>query len=96
MKLEQILEAITALDNNDFVALANKLDAQRQKRAQDILNKANAQAQLLSGSKKISSVRAPKYADPTSGKTWSGQGRQPKWFADYLAQGGKEEDLLIK
>lgn len=27
--------------------------------------------------------------------TWTGRGRQPKWLVDYLAQGGKLEELLV-
>ena len=28
-------------------------------------------------------------------QTWTGRGRQPKFVVDYLATGGKLEDLLI-
>lgn len=38
----------------------------------------------------------PKYrnpADPT--QTWAGRGKRPRWFADALAAGKKEKDLLI-
>jgi len=27
---------------------------------------------------------------------WSGKGRQPRWMVEYLAQGGKIEDLQVK
>lgn len=101
MQLQQILDVLQNLNDDDFVELANKVDAQRQKRAQDILNKANRQAEILSGGSLATSGKpsrrslAPKYADPKTGKTWSGQGRQPKWFLEHLDKGGKEEDLLI-
>lgn len=36
----------------------------------------------------------PKYRDPVSGKTWTGRGRAPAWFADAAKQ-GKQDDLLI-
>ena len=36
-----------------------------------------------------------KYAHPQTGQTWTGQGRQPKWFAEYLQNGGQETDLLV-
>lgn len=28
--------------------------------------------------------------------TWTGRGRQPQWVVDYIAKGGKLEDLEIK
>lgn len=27
--------------------------------------------------------------------TWTGRGRQPKWVVEYVASGGKLEDLLV-
>lgn len=37
----------------------------------------------------------PKYQDPVSGKTWSGQGRKPGWLEEGLNQGKSIEDFLI-
>jgi len=28
--------------------------------------------------------------------TWTGRGKRPLWIADYLAKGGKIEELLVK
>jgi DNA-binding protein H-NS len=39
---------------------------------------------------------APKYEDPTSGKTWTGRGKTPGWLAAYLSAGYTREDYLIK
>jgi len=49
-----------------------------------------------SGSKKAGgrSEVAPKYKKGDD--TWSGRGRQPKWVAEHIANGGQLEDLLIK
>ena len=38
---------------------------------------------------------APKYRDPSSGTTWTGRGRKPKWVEAALASGKKLEDLAI-
>jgi len=39
----------------------------------------------------------PKYRNPkNAGETWSGRGRQPRWFATALKAGKKESNLLIK
>jgi len=39
----------------------------------------------------------PKYRNPkNAGETWSGRGRQPRWFAAALKAGKKESNLLIK
>lgn len=43
--------------------------------------------------------RAPavaKYANPANPEeTWSGRGRQPRWFAAALASGKKPDDLIM-
>lgn len=48
---------------------------------------------------KISKIRAPataKYADPANpSNTWSGRGRQPRWFSEAVAAGKKPEELSL-
>jgi DNA-binding protein H-NS len=36
-----------------------------------------------------------KYKNPLTGETWSGRGRQPKWVQDWVANGGKIDQLVI-
>ena len=39
----------------------------------------------------------PKYRNPKNpGETWSGRGRQPRWFATAVSAGKRESGLLIK
>jgi DNA-binding protein H-NS len=39
----------------------------------------------------------PKYRNPANAtQTWSGRGKQPRWFADALAGGARADDLLIR
>lgn len=98
MELQKILEAIAQLDTQQFVELNNQLAAQRKKRAQEIQSAADRQIAVLTGGEVKGKRRSvpPKYLHPQTGQTWSGQGRQPRWMAEYLEQGGKEEDLKIK
>lgn len=42
------------------------------------------------------SVGVPKYQDPGTAKTWTGQGKRPKWFVAALESGKQAEELLIK
>ena len=38
----------------------------------------------------------PKYRNPADPlQTWAGRGKRPRWFADALAAGKNEKDLLI-
>ncbi|GAB3479557.1 H-NS histone family protein [Polaromonas eurypsychrophila] len=39
---------------------------------------------------------APKYADPSTGKTWSGRGKAPAWLVTYLSAGHSKQDYLIE
>ena len=54
--------------------------------------RATAPKSAISGGNK----RAPKYIDPASGNTWSGNGSQPKWLKSQLAQGKELGDFLIR
>ena len=38
---------------------------------------------------------APKYADPSTGKTWSGRGKAPAWLVAYLSAGHSKQNYLI-
>lgn len=100
MDLNTLLDAISKLDNQSFVELANQLTAQRQKRAQDIQSAAEQQIAILTGGETKGKAKrrniSAKYVHPQTGQLWTGQGRQPKWFADYIAGGGSEEDLKIR
>lgn len=47
------------------------------------------------GKKSVAS--SPKYQNPdNSSDTWTGKGRQPKWFKDKIAAGVNPDDMLIK
>jgi DNA-binding protein H-NS len=49
-----------------------------------------------SGQKRRGTV-APKYRNPTDpSQTWSGRGRQPRWFKAALRKGKTERSLLIR
>ena len=39
---------------------------------------------------------APKYLDPSTGRTWSGRGIKPAWMAEAIAAGKTADDFLIK
>lgn len=38
----------------------------------------------------------PKYRDPSSGQTWSGRGRTPRWLTAAEARGQHRDTFLIK
>ena len=39
---------------------------------------------------------APKYANPSDGKTWTGRGKTPAWMVACLAAGQAKDDFLIQ
>ena len=46
---------------------------------------------------KVKRPVAAKYQNPSdASQTWTGRGRQPKWVAEAIANGGSLEGLLIK
>ena len=39
---------------------------------------------------------AAKYYNPSTGDSWSGRGRAPKWLAEEMAKGKSKDSFLIK
>lgn len=39
--------------------------------------------------------RQPKFQNPETGQTWTGQGKRPNWLVEALNKGAKITDLLI-
>ncbi|WP_136256458.1 H-NS family nucleoid-associated regulatory protein [Metallibacterium scheffleri] len=35
------------------------------------------------------------YRNPTTGETWSGRGKHPKWISDHVANGGNADDFKV-
>ena len=52
--------------------------------------------QLFGSAKKRKRVVAPKFRNPVAPyETWSGRGRQPRWYLTAIKAGKKDKDLLI-
>lgn len=44
---------------------------------------------------KVKSAAVAKYRHPSTGETWTGKGRAPKWLQDAEANGQRREQFLI-
>ena len=55
---------------------------------------AGGTARKASGPRKGGTV-APKYKNPSTGETWTGRGRKPKWVEAHLASGGSMAQITI-
>lgn len=53
---------------------------------------------LMSNSVKIPKTKAePKYQHPENEElTWTGRGRKPTWFIEFIQSGGSPDSILIK
>lgn len=104
MEINELISEISSLSNEKFEELINFIDKQKSKRATDILNEAQRLARRIdknvsiSGSSRIrATINTPKYANPDDPtQTWTGMGRHPIWFKEYVAKHGSEDGLLIK
>lgn len=55
---------------------------------------AGATGRKAAGPRKGGTV-APKYKNPSTGETWTGRGRKPKWVEAHLAKGGTMAQITI-
>lgn len=63
------------------------------------LGKAPAKAKTTSTKTSSGGARKvvpPKYRNPTTGDTWTGRGKAPRWVVDAEASGQSREQFLIK
>ena len=50
---------------------------------------------LSDGSAKGRRRVSPKYRDPSSGSTWTGRGKVPRWMKRLMEQGAQKDDFRI-
>jgi len=48
------------------------------------------------GAKRKAPASKAMYRDPSTGKSWSGRGRQPQWIKDMVAQTGSAESARVQ
>jgi DNA-binding protein H-NS len=83
LKLRQTSSDKTA--NAEIYALADRLG---------ISIRAIKEITIPEDGRRKSKRKKAKYRNPTNQNlTWTGQGRQPRWVAKHLAQGGQLKDL---
>ena len=97
------------LSTGDIIELEKQIAGEKKKRKRDRLKEARAAARkaikpfgvtlnelLGEGAGGTLRKAAPIYRNLDNPKqTWSNRGRQPKWVTDYIAGGGKLEDMRI-
>lgn len=100
-KVNELREKLAQQKNNErtqAVASAKELIKLHLLTAVDlglVRKKTLSRKKLHVASDKRSAV-APKYRDPSSGKTWTGRGKNPAWMTAYLSAGHSKQDYLIK
>jgi DNA-binding protein H-NS len=88
-KLQQQADELKKAELDNVIGeLKNKIQ-QYGLTAKDLGLSAPAGAKKAGGRSEV----APKYQK--GDETWSGRGRQPKWVAEHITNGGLLEDLLI-
>lgn len=96
--MQELFKQVDALSNDDFEALINHIDKQKKSRVRSIMNEAKRQAdRFLQQSNSAARPKAPvKFRHPHKPElTWSGFGRKPLWYIEYVQQGGRESDLAV-
>ncbi|MBB35635.1 MAG: hypothetical protein CME88_05740 [Hirschia sp.] len=96
---------IEKLDMDELLSLKEEVDTRIQQLAKSELDTLQQKMDRLkslagdrkTGQRKDAGTKAPaKFADPVSGKTWSGRGMTPVWLREYEAEGKSREDYAIK
>ena len=96
LALEELFELRERVENLIDKRLAGEKLALRKKLAQieRYERRKPAGTSVSDGQAKGRTV-SPKYRDPTSGSTWSGRGKVPRWMKRLLEQGAQRDDFRI-
>jgi len=81
--LEQQIKAARAAELKDAISQVQQIIAAHGLTIEDFFGKSKAE-------RKSKGTVAPKYKNPTTGETWSGRGRSPKWL-----EGKNKEEFAI-
>lgn len=97
--MQELFNRVDALSNDDFEALIIHINRQKRRRAHNIISEAQRQASrfLQEDGGSYTKAKAPaKFRNPQNPElTWSGFGRKPNWYIEYIQKGGNEKDLII-
>ncbi len=85
---EEIDKEIVALQKEKALVLKNE-SKQALAQVKQIIDKFGFTAEQVFSETKARAQAAAKYRNPETGKTWSGRGREPKWFNN------KERDKFL-
>ena len=98
-KLEKQAEVFLKQELEVVIKKAKALIEQYGLTAEDLgLSTSKAAKPAKGAGKKVKAAKPagiPLYADPVSGKTWTGKGKQPNFIVDALKKGKSKEDFLI-
>jgi DNA-binding protein H-NS len=87
---EALLQQAEAARRNEIATVVTEIQARMKEYGITL-------ADLKGGAKKTKAraAVAVKYRNPTTGESWSGRGRAPRWLADELAKGRAKDEFLI-
>lgn len=91
--LERQIAEATSVARGEALTKIKELMAQYGLTISDLAANSNHAAPRASATRE--SGVAPKFRHPSTGETWAGRGRMPKWCKDWVDQGRKLEDCLI-
>jgi DNA-binding protein H-NS len=87
---EALLQQAEAARRNEIATVVTEIQAR--------MKEYGITLEDLKGGAKKTKARAAvavKYRNPTTGESWSGRGRAPRWLADELAKGRAKDEFLI-
>jgi len=87
---EALLQQAEAARRNEIATVVTEIQAR--------MKEYGITLEDLKGGAKKTKARAAvavKYRNPTTGESWSGRGRAPRWLADELAKGRAKNEFLI-
>lgn len=91
--LEQIPAEIKRREKEEKLKLRKEIEVLVQARGfalEDLIGKSSA------NEAKVRMPVAVKYRHPQDASlSWTGRGRQPRWIVDYIANGGKLEQIAV-
>jgi DNA-binding protein H-NS len=94
-ELERQIAAVLAREKAAGIQRIRELMAQFGIAAAELALKPGKSRRPGKTKSKSAGPSAARYRDPASGATWTGKGRRPAWFVQWLAQGRPLTELTL-
>lgn len=91
--MKNLEEQVSKLSDDKFAIFLEHVEKEKKFRVKNIMDSAEKRVANMMGKK--TRRNPPKFRCKKTGQAWSGIGRPPRWYLDYVNSGGDPDNILV-